>query len=126
MVELTNMSIKEATFICFIISAIVLLLAITTAHLFFKWVKRDHPNYYKKMGEPIILAPTYISEETYSRLLKGGAYGYIMVFRGVPKDFPRDVKLRKLAHVIRLAFTCVIILFSVLVVLGYFFYNDTK
>lgn len=126
MVELTNMSIKEVTFICFIISAIALLLAITTVHLFFKWIKRDYPNYYKKIGEPLVLAPIYISEETYSRLLKGGAYGYIMVFRGVPKDFPRDAKLRKLAHVIRIAFACVIILFTLLVVLGYFFYNDTK
>jgi hypothetical protein len=44
---------------------------------------------------------------------------YSMVFRGIPKNFPMDVKLRKLAQLIRYVFAGVIILFVALIVVGY-------
>jgi len=47
-----------------------------------------------------------------------------MAFRGLPKKFPKDVGLRKLAKAIRIAYTATLILFVTLVVVGYLFYKS--
>lgn len=73
-----------------------------------------------------MVAPANFTWGNYIQLLKGAAFGYVLVFRGIPKKFPKDIGLRKLAKAIRIAFTMVVILFITLVIVGYFFYKSTS
>ena len=108
------------------VCAISLGLGMLLGYLLFKSLKQNHAKYYKSIGEPRILAPVNLTEEGYAQTLRGGAFAYSMVFRGIPKNFPKDVKLRKLAQAIRIVFTIVIILFIALLTSAYFFYKSTS
>ncbi len=104
--------------------AISLVSAMLCIYQLFKSLKKNHPAYYKLIGEPIIFGP-FLTVESYIQALKGIVFGYAMVFRGIPKKFPKDVGLRKLAKAIHIALTAVIILSITLVIVGYFFYKST-
>ncbi len=107
----------------FFACAVALGSAMLLVYRLFNALKKNHTKYYKSIGEPIILA-TIITEEGYIQALKGGVFGYAMVFRGIPKNFPKDIGLRKLARAIRIVLTIVIILFITLIISAYFFYKS--
>lgn len=123
------MQIIETLFIvnfgfCFVLLGAVVQLS----YLLFRSLKKNHADYYKAIGEPIVIMPTvHLSdtEEEYVRngirSRRSGFFIYHMVFRGLPKDFPKDAKLRKLALAIRIILTIFLILLIPLIVLGYFF-----
>ena len=73
MVELeVNMQNIETLFLInFGACAVSLGLGMLLGYLLFKSLKKNHAKYYKSVGEPIILAPFNITEETYFQLLKG-------------------------------------------------------
>jgi hypothetical protein len=93
-------------------------------YLLFKSLKKNHVTYYKSIGEPIIIAPINFTEDNYIQLLKGGVFAYSIVFKGIPKNFPKDIGLRKLAQAVRIVLTIVLILFIALLISGYFFYKS--
>lgn len=104
--------------------AVSLGIAMLLVYQLFKLLEKKHPKYYKSIGRPLLLAPADLAEGSYTRLIKGGFFGYAMVFRGIPKDFPKDTDLRKLAGAIRIALTVLIILFITLIIVGYLFYKS--
>ena|GEM_PF-3320708 len=122
--------------ILFIVSfgvyAIVLATHMFLSYLLFKSLKKNHAVYYKSIGEPtvVVLFKLADTEEdiarTYIRGLKGGAFGYRMIFRGIPKRFPRDAELRRLARAVRAFAAITLISFAVLIVIGYFLYEATS
>jgi hypothetical protein len=95
-------------------------------YLLFRSLKKDHAAYYKSIGKPMIVAPLNLTEDGYIQVLRGGVFGYIMVFRGIPKAFPKDARLRKLARAIRIVFAIFLILLIPLVIIGYLFYKSTS
>jgi len=112
--------------ICFVSLGVQLLLT----HLLFKSLKNNHAVYYESIGEPT--ATNYISlkatEEDmvsgYVKSLKGGFFAYRMVFRGIPKHFPRKRKLRRLALSVRIMATITLISHTTLIIVGYLFYKS--
>lgn len=128
MVELVSMQYIETLFIInFFVCAIVLGLGMFLSHLLFRSLKKEYAAYYKSIGEPLvaIVAPTDFTWGDYVQLLKGAAFGYVMVFRGIPQNFPKDEKLRKLASSIRIIFLLILVLFTTLFVTAYLFYKST-
>lgn len=124
MVELISMNIKIMALVCFGSCAITLMLAMFFGDRLFKLLRRNYPGYYKAIGEPIILAPVNMTRQAYAQLLKGGLFAYSMVFLGIPKDFPKNAKLRAIAQVIRWLLAVVVIGCAVLVVFGYFLFQS--
>ena len=94
------------------------------SHLMFKSLKKNYAAYYKSIGEPMVAMVAPTTWGNYLQLLKGGIFGYAMVFRGLPRNFPKDVSLRKLAQAVRISLTFVIILFTTLFISAYFFYKS--
>ena len=82
-------------------------------YLLFKLLKKNHTVYYKSIGEPIVI-PLYKLTDTeddvaqkYIRSLRSGFFAYRMIFRGIPKRFPKDTGLKKLAQSVRIiAYAC--------------------
>jgi hypothetical protein len=89
----------------------------------FRSLKRNHPKYYKFIGEPKVFGYTD-SLDGYFQRLKGGVFIYSMVFKGVPGNFPKDMQLRKFTKVVRFVFTAVVTLFVALVIFTYFYYRS--
>ncbi len=108
----------------FFACAVSLSFGVLSVYRLFKVLEEKHPSYYKSIGKPIVLAPTDISWDSYIQLLKGGFFGYAMVFRGIPKGFPEDSNARKLAKFIRFALTTLLALLIPLVILGYALYKS--
>lgn len=108
----------------FFIYAASLGTGIFLAYQLFRLLEKKHPSYYKSIGKPIVLAPADISLGIYIQLIKGGLFGYGMVFRGIPKNFPKDSGLRKLAQAIRVVLSVLIFLFVTVIITGYFFYQS--
>lgn len=128
MVELmTSMQYIQTLFIItFFACAVSLGTGMILDYLLFKSLKKNHPTYYESIGKPRILAPVNLTEEGCIQTLRGGVFGYIIIFRGLPKNFPKDVGLRKLAQAIRIVLTILLISFTTLSISGYFFYNLLK
>jgi hypothetical protein len=112
----------------FLACAVALASGMTLDHLLFKSLKKNHAGYYKSTGEPIIAmaAHTDFTWDNYLQLLKGAIFGYVMVFRGIPKNFPKNREIKRLAQAIRIAFTILLILLIPLVILGYLFFKSTS
>jgi len=103
------------------------------SHLLFRSLRRGHGSYYKSIGEPIVIMPTVHLTDTEDdlvrdniRCLKSGVFVYRMVFRGIPKSFPKDARLRKLARAIRIVSTIMLVSFVTFIVVAYFFYKSTS
>jgi hypothetical protein len=114
----------------FLACAILLCLGMLAAYRLFKSLEKDYASYYKSIGGPLINGPiknfSYDDIDIiYIRLLKGGVFCYSMVFRGIPIDFPKSMKLRKLAKATRIIFTVLIILFVTLIISSYAFYKSS-
>jgi hypothetical protein len=101
--------IEILTLIIFFTFAVLLGRGIILGHLLFKSLKKKYPSYYKSIGEPIVFAPCNLTSHAYSRLMKGSNFGNSMVFRGIPKDFPNDIGLRKRAQALRIIFAILLI-----------------
>jgi hypothetical protein len=119
----------ETFFIINYIAAVSLVLAMLLVHRLFKLLEKTYPSYYKTIGRPLVTGPMHYDIEDmfniYVRLLKGSFFGYAMVFRGVPRGFPEDNSLRKLARVIRISLTVLICLFISLIIVFYLFYQSS-
>lgn len=115
----------------FFVYALTLGLGMILNHQLFKSLKKRHAGYYKSIGEPIVVIRFKLTDtendvvRKYIQGLKGGVFGYSMVFRGTSKDFPQDISLRKLAQAIRITLAVTLVLFITLVITGYFFYKST-
>lgn len=118
--------IETIFIITFFACALALGLGMILDYFLFKLLKKNHASYYKSIGEPMIamFAPADFTWHNYVQLLKGAVFGYIMVFRGLPKGFPRDVGLRKLAQAIRIVFAIFLILLILFVIVSYFFFKS--
>lgn len=83
-----------------IVSLIFMMIANVTSHLLFKALKKRYTSYYKSIGEPdnLIFSKLSDTEEgfvrNYTRLMRGSWYTWRLVIRGIPKDFPKGVRLR--------------------------------
>ena len=100
-------------------------------YLLFKLLKKNHAVYYKSIGEPIVI-PLYKLADTeddvarkYIRSLRSGFFAYRMIFRGIPKRFPKNTGLRKLAQSVRIVAALMLASFAMFIVIGYFFYKST-
>lgn len=121
--------------ILFIISwgvcAILLATLMLLSYLLFKLLKKNHTAYYKSIGEPIVIMLFKLTDteedvaRNYIRGIKGGFFGYRMIFKGVPKNFPKDTGLRKLAQSVRIFSALAHIAFAMCIVVGYFLYRST-
>ena len=118
--------------ITFGISAISLGMQMILSYLLFRSLKKNYTVYYKSIGEPIIVMPPPKLRDSedeitrnYIRGLKGAAFGYRMIFRGVPERFPRGVDTRRLAQSVRVIATITLVSFTTFIVVGYFFYKST-
>ena len=117
--------------ITFGIYAISLGMQMLLSYMLFKSLKKDHLVYYKSIGEPIVVMLARLRDtedeifRNYIRGLKGAAFGYRMIFRGISKRFPADTRARKLAWAIRIITTITVISFTAFIVIGYFFYQYT-
>jgi hypothetical protein len=92
----------------------------------FKSLNKNYSTYYKSIGKPRILAPVNLTEEGYTQTLRGGVFGYSMLLKGIPKNFPKDAGLIKLAQAIRITLAITLVLFITLVTFGYLFYKSTS
>lgn len=106
--------------IVFGIFAVSMGVAMLLAYRLFNLLKKNHIKYYKSIGEPIVLIPINLTSESYTQALKGGIFGYAMVFRGIHKNFPKDIDLRKLAQAIRITLAMLLVLFVTLVIVVIF------
>jgi hypothetical protein len=102
---------------------VLLALGSVLSYTFFNSLKKKHAAYYKSIGEPIVSAHANFTSENYIQLMKGSAFLWLMTFRGIPKNFPKNENLRKLAQAIRIVSVFVFTLFITLVILGYFLYK---
>jgi hypothetical protein len=124
--------IETLFIITFGISAISSGIAMFLSFLLFRSLKKNYAVYYKSIGEPIVVMFAKLTDtedeviRNYIRGLKGAAFGYRMIFRGVPKRFPGDVDLRRLAQSVRVIATITLVSFTMLIVVGYFFYKSTS
>jgi hypothetical protein len=124
------MQYMETFFIInYIAVAISLVLVMLLVYQLFKLLEKTHPSYYKTIGRPLANGPMHYDIEDifsiYVRLLKGWFFAYAMVFRGIPRGFPEDNSLRKLARVIRISLTVLICLFISLIIVSYLFYQSS-
>jgi hypothetical protein len=122
MISMDNM--KILALITFWFGFILAMSGTLLSFMFFKTLKKNYATYYKSIGEPLAIAPVNFTESSYAQLLKGSVFLYSMVFRGIPKDFPKDIGLRKLARAIRIVLVILTVLFVTLVVFGYFLYKS--
>jgi hypothetical protein len=68
------------------------------AYIFYL-LKRDHPKYYKSIGEPTFFDRTFFGvKKSFAAMF----YSFTLL-KGTPKDYPEDKLLRKLALYIRLS-----------------------
>lgn len=124
-------NIETLFIITFGIYALLLMASMLLGYLLFKSLKKSHVDYYKSIGEPIVMMPAARLSDTeeelvqnYVRTLKSGTFTYRMVFRGIPKNFPKDIGLRKLAKVLRIISTIMLVSFVAFIVAGYLFYKS--
>jgi len=114
------------------ISAIMLTTLMLLSYLLFKLLKKNHTIYYKSIGEPIVIPLFKLTDteddvaRTYIRGVKGGFFGYRMIFRGIPKNFPKNARLRSLARAVRIVSMFTLVSFVMFIIAGYFFYRSTK
>jgi hypothetical protein len=115
-----------------IVSLIFMMIANVTSHLLFKTLKKRYTSYYKSIGEPdsLIFSKLSDTEEDFVRnnirVMKSGWYTWRLVIKGIPKDFPKGVRLRNLMRLVRIISTVTFVLWFTAVILGYFFYLSTK
>jgi len=115
---------KTFALVTFLIYFGLLVLGISLSFMLFRKLKKSHVTYYESVGEPLALAPINPTEGSFIQLLRGNVFLLRLVFKGIPKKFPKDLGLRKLAWVLRIVFAAVIVLFILLVILGYFLYES--
>jgi hypothetical protein len=125
------MTLERLFIISWAISAISLATQMLLSYLLFRTLKKRHTSYYKTIGEPSVIVTGRLRDteeevrSNYIRALKGAVFAYWMVLKGLPKDFPNnDIRLRKLAQVIRIVTTSTVISFTVFLIVTYFFYRS--
>lgn len=118
-------SIATATFVTYGICFVLLSLGMLAAYRLFKLLEKRYPSYYRSIGSPRVISnylfPTF---EAYLQRLKGATFCYALAFKGIPKQFPDDVGLRRLAQFVRYIFLTTTVLFAALAVLIYFYYRS--
>jgi len=120
-------SIATFTFITYGACFALLIIGMTLTVRLFHSLGKDYPPYFKLIGKPIVFGfMTIPSMDDYTKRLKALSFIYSMVFKGTPRDFPQDVKLRKLAKAVQYIFSALVILFIVLVVLTYLYYKSDQ
>lgn len=113
--------------ICFMFMALVT----HVSHLLFRTLKKGYAGYYKSIGEPdsIVFPKLSDTEEDfirkYTRMMRSGWRIWRLVVKGIPEDFPEDVRVRNLARFVRFLGTVAFVSWFVAVILGYFFYQST-
>jgi hypothetical protein len=122
--------IKTLALIVFWVYFVLLMLGIALSHTLFKSLKKNHVVYYKSIGEPIAISPINLTEDnfvqTLAQLQKSVTFIYSTIFKGIPKNFPKDTSLRKLVQAIRITLAVTLVLFITLVGVGYLFYKSTS
>jgi hypothetical protein len=128
-----NMQNIEVLFIVsFAVCAIFMVVANALSYLLFKSLKKSYASYYKSIGEPsvMIIAKLTDTEDdfrySYVRSWKTSLFIYRLVFKGIPESFPKNVKLRKLTHAVRIVSVFALVSWVTVVVVGYFFYRSTS
>jgi hypothetical protein len=111
--------IKILTLVIIWLCFTVIMLATALSYKLFKVLKKNHTAYYKSLGEPLAIAPINITEHTYTQLLKGALFLFLMTVRGLPKEFPKDIRLRKSTKAIRITSAILLVLYVVLAILVY-------
>lgn len=124
--ESNMQDIKIAMLIIFSIGAVFQLIGLLLSHRLFTSLKKRYTEYYKSVGSPIAFTPPLVTSFVIVQVIKSSLYLNSLVFRGVPKDFPKDVSLMRLAKILRIILGAVLALVVALIVLGYFFYKSTS
>lgn len=120
MVEWSNMQdVRTFTLIIFIVYGIFLFSNLLLSHKLFRSLKKNHTKYYESVGRPIAFTPAFATSDVILQVWKTTIYLNSLVFRGVPRNFPTDVKLVRLAKIIRVLFCVIYFLIAVLLVLVY-------
>lgn len=118
--------IKIAILVTFSIGVVFQFAAILLSHKLFTSLRKRYVKYYKSVGSPIAFTPPLITSSVIVQVIKSSLYLNSLVFRGVPKDFPKDVSLMRLAKILRIILGVVLVLVATLIVLGYFFHKSTS
>lgn len=121
MVELAMQYIEQIFIVCIVIYGIGLGIVTRIGYTLFNLLRIEHSSYYEKIGQPLMLVPQDMSVGGYVQLLRGTWFVLLLVVRGIPRDFPGDIKMRKIAHRYRLVSILQIVLFVALIGAGYGF-----
>lgn len=112
--------------IFFALLALFLGCGMALGYTFFNNLEANYKEYYSSIGRPRIIGNYAVpTADQYVRALKGSAFSYALVFKGVPRNFPSDSKLRKMAQAIRIVFSVVLVLFVVVAVLMFMDYRSS-
>ena len=96
-------------------SILLIILCLLFSGIFYKLIERGHKQYHESIGKPNILSVFY-SSPTWEQLMRAKIaiyFSYGILFRGIPKNFPKDHTLKKLAHSMRILFGLVIVSFVI-------------
>jgi hypothetical protein len=117
----------QAIGLLFIVVAIVgfvfMVAVVTVSHVLFRSLQKGYASYYKSIGEPdnLIFSKLSDTEEdfvrNYTRMMKSGWYMWRLVIKGTPEDFPKDVRPRNLAKLVRVVGVTALVLWFAVVTL---------
>jgi hypothetical protein len=118
--------LKIPILIVFWTAFVLLASGMLLAHQLFKLLNKKHTSYYESIGRPHTFVYGNATFKEYIQLMKGSLFMYSMVFKGIPKNFPKDKDLRKLAQTIRIIMAVMLVLFISLVIVGFVFYQSEQ
>lgn len=112
--------------IIFSIGAVFQFIGLLLSHRLFTSLKKRYANYYRSVGSPIAFTPPLVTSSVIVQVIKSSLYLNSLVFRGVPKDFPKDIGLMRLAKILRIILGVVLVLVATLIVLGCLLWSEEK
>lgn len=113
--------LQNITFILYGLVFVSMLSGLISTTILYRELRISYPEYYKSIGEPKAFAFTmsFPTSAEYDKRTKGTVFIYSMLGRGIPKDFPKNLKLRRLANVTRYLLALVIVLFVLMIIGSY-------
>ncbi len=91
------------TLVLWSILFVVIGAGLLVSNILFKTLDKKYPKYYKKIGRPsaFVYDGYFPMIDATKRAYRANGFLYSLMFRGIPRDFPKDKKLRKLANICR-------------------------
>lgn len=105
----------------FVCCITLLFVSILTGHQLFTSLRKKHAEYYEAIGRPIAILPPAVlpSVAIIIQVLKTTLFLNSLLFKGIPKEFPKDAGLVKLAKLNRIILLATYVMALALLISGY-------